>query len=569
MRKTLLLCLIGWQSAAAWAASHLPYTDTGKIVCRNVTKPSENKAALRNAINLNWQKKGYLLARTDSSGPLQICTHTGPKPDSVWLLLPGNGTNHSDTILSEVENAMDILEAVLVRHENTGYPFAKARWVPVEESARKLTLQLLLTPGDFYVLDTVETGKAHFSNGFLRRAAGVKTGEAYNHSQMLQLQTRIAALEGFTAQRQQTVLQVENGKLHALLPVNKAARDQVNALVGVATNPDGKVLFTGEAMGRFYNLFKNGVAGSFEWRSFKARSQEMKITAGIPYLLGVPFITNLMVSLEKYDTLYTIFNRGFQLRFPLSARSSLVVGGFFGTRTRIFADVATVKNFRQLPDNPSSRNENFQLGFESSNLTPGEIPTKGYRIRIMGAAGFRRYVQDAQLAAITWVSASGVTENVYDSLKRTGNFRTPQYRLDYDFSGYIPLSRFIVCRLAASGFQFQAPVVYFNELTRFGGIKNVRGFNEQSIFANQMHSATAELHLIAGKAGYIGPFYNAAWFQNQTVGGSKGVLQGFGIVSGIKTGAGILQIIWAVGKTGQLPFALNNSKFHFGISNTF
>jgi hypothetical protein len=46
-------------------------------------------------------------------------------------------------------------------------------------------------------------------------------------------------------------------------------------------------------------------------------------------------------------------------------------------------------------------------------------------------------------------------------------------------------------------------------------------------------------------------------------------LQGIGITSAIKTGAGILQIVWALGKNSEQSYVLNNSKFHFGISNSF
>lgn len=562
---SFILCCYAFANGFLSAKS----VDSSNLVCHDLPKNTLQTSTVRNNLVVQYQKKGFLYAFADSVSPSRICVTKGMKVDSVILIVPKPGG--WDTVLTTAMVAADWLEITLGRLENTGYPFGKVKLMPLQERANVLVFKLQVETGVYYNLDSIATGNALLSKGFLKRAAGIAPGMVFNQSKLVLLQNRISALDGFVSEGENQELRIVNSKLLAMLPVRKIKTDQINGLVGVATNPDGKVLFTGEAMGKFYNLFKNGVSAAFEWRSFKARSQEMYLSASLPYLFGVPFVSNFKVSFEKFDTLYTIFNRGVQFRFPISNNKSLFVGFQAISRTRIFADVETVKNLRQLPENPSANSSSFQLGFESSNLLPGEIPVKGYQFSFMGSAGFRSYVQDAELAAIRWISSAGVSENVFDSLKRTGNFKAPQYKLDYSISGYLPLSKIFVLKLSAVGFQFHAPVVYFNELTRFGGIKNLRGFNEQSIFANQMHSGAIELHLMAGKTGYIGPFYNFAWYRNQSISVTAGsdFLQGLGITSAIKTGAGILQIVWALGKTGKQSYVLNNSKFHFGISNSF
>ena len=566
--KYTLLFITLFAFYAAFAGTKNP-VDTGSVWCKEFVKTSENTLQERHHLELFWQKRGYLFAKADSVTPLKICIQLGRKMERFWLLLPLMA--NTDTFLTDANGCLSYMDNVLKQHENTGYPFAKTVWVPVCETSTDIWLRLETVLGPYYKLDSLIPGNLTFKNRLYKRAARVVLGQPYNEAALQLLLVRLSAMEGILPSGVGIDLTIVNGRLLAQLPVYKGVKNQFAGLLGLATSAVGKTQITGEVSGRFYNLFGQGADGNIEWRSFKARSQELKMGVGLPYILGTPFITALHLGFEKYDTIYTIFSPSVQFRFPLNAKSIFFVGIDQTNRTRIFADENIVRNFHQLPDNPSSRNSLVQLGFESRTIYPGTLPRKGYSIQIGGKAGYRTYVEDARIAAITWTASAGQTENVFDSLKRVGKFKTPQFRIEYNLSAFVPLSKLLVFKFAAQGFEFRTPVVYFNELTRFGGLKNVRGFNEQSIFANQMHSATLEIHAMAGDAGFFGPFYNFAWYNNQSNTGNSGdgILQGVGIVSGIKTAAGILQIIWAVGKTNTQPLALNNSKFHFGISNSF
>lgn len=113
--------------------------------------------------------------------------------------------------------------------------------------------------------------------------------------------------------------------------------------------------------------------------------------------------------------------------------------------------------------------------------------------------------------------------------------------------------------------------MYFNELFRIGGINDIKGFNEQSIFANEYYIGMAELRLMTGNTGYFGAFINAARTINVSRLGGPALDHplGFGFSAALKTKAGILNIVWALGRSKSQPFSLNNSKFHFSISSDF
>jgi hypothetical protein len=287
--------------------------------------------------------------------------------------------------------------------------------------------------------------------------------------------------------------------------------------------------------------------------------------------MGLPFTTRFRIELTKFDTLYSTFSRELELRLPLGPHSGFTIGAGLLDRIRIYNDLETVKTLRQLPDNPGSKNSNYHLGYEYSTVLPGTLPYSGVSLTLQAGAGIRKFLRDPAIEAIQWVNAQGVTENVYDSLNRVGALSVNQYRLKADVAVYQRLLPWMVLKLAGNAMKYHAPTVYFNELERYGGIKNIRGFNEQSIFANEFYMGTIELRLMPDQNAFIGPFYHLAWFRNQSTFNSakSGFLQGLGLVAGLKTGAGVLHFALAMGKSGSQSIGLNQSKFHLGISSAF
>lgn len=568
-RLFFLLVLLGVFAPLAVHGSICSLPDSGRIVVQ-LPKSALPLRLKTRPLLLQYQRMGYLFARYDSVAPDKVAIIRGKKTDSVWLEESGFGQDIPPGHLA-CSDIPDWYESRLVQAQETGYPFATLQPEVSSDTAGRVFLKLQYDPGPYCLLDSVMVSGAPLSGILLRWAAGITRGMEYRESAMQLLGSRLAAMDGFSWYPGMAGLSILNGRLLAMMPVRRVAKDQFGLMAGLATSPVGRPVLTGELNGRFFNLFGSGVSAALDWKSFKVRSQEMKVGVTLPYWFRSPFVTQLQFGFEKYDTIYSNFSKSLLLKFPVSLKSAFVVGFQFVTRYRIFADEALVRNSHRLPDNPGSRNDLFHLGFDYSTLIPGQLNKKGIRLKLNGNAGFRTFIRDARLNAITWMSAAGVQESVFDSLQRVGKLRTSQYRAEYQLQWLVPVNRFSSLRLELDGWEYHAPVVYFNELGRYGGIKNLRGFNEQSIFANQMHMVLVEWQLFAGSSGYFGPFFNLAWCRNQslTPTSGQGWLQGFGISSGLQTKAGVLQIVWALGRSRNQSFGLNNSKFHFGISNSF
>lgn len=551
---------LSWFQAAGQSVA----SDPVYIKLRDKTVNTRN---YRNALATVYQKKGYLLAFADSLAPDSISLYKGRLFTNVIIDWPAEGLNKA---LIQAKDLGTLGEQWLVTAENTGYPYAILKYQVADQTDSAVHIRVVADKGDLYQTDSLFYGEIELSDRFVRWCRGNLEGDIYNHRGMLNLLERLEYVDGIGC-GPEPLLRIENAALKVYLPVYRVSRDHISGIVGLATQPDGRPVFTGELNARFYNMFRAGVHSSFEWRSFRARSQEMKIRGSLPFLLGTPFVTRFAISLEKFDTLYSNFSRGLELTVPIRRKQSLVIGTTITDRMRIWADKATVENFRRLPDNPAARNGYYYLGFEYRNLREGDLPVKGGGISLRGGAGVRRLLRDASLEGIRWTNAAGVVENIYDSLDRSGLLRTSNYRLDGSAFRFTRLGKMVVLKTAAEGHLYYAPTVYFNELERYGGIKNIRGFTEQSIFASEFVMGTLELRFQSGNAGFIGPFYHLGRFRDRSGLSSPGSgwLHGTGISAAIQTGSGVLHLAWALGKSGSQPLAFNQSRFHFGIATTF
>ncbi|MBS3915714.1 MAG: hypothetical protein KG003_14565 [Bacteroidetes bacterium] len=554
--------------AVALYAQQNPISSNDSLVLHNQKNKQISALQWRKNLAVSYQEKGFLLAWADSIAPDQALVHKGKYFDSIHVVW--NDWNGRKTLNLNVSDYLHYASEWLIQMENSGYPFSYIKLMPGIQDSAGIQLEAFAERGDAYTFDTFVFKGFELSPVFMKWAAGIQVGKPYNHKAVLVLQNKLGAADGFYIFGDPQLAAID-GHLFTFVQAGKAMRDQLSGLAGLATVPGGRPVITGELSGKFYNMFRSGVYGALEWRSFKARSQELRIQTSVPYLFGMPFNTRLNLAYEKYDTLYSAFTRGLSLKFPLKKNLGIWIGANYTDRYRIYADLSTVSNFRQLPENPPSRNSMYQIGLEFSNLQSGVLPVKGLEIALSAGAGTRKLVSDPEIGAITWLNGQGITENIYDSLKRVGQMQVSRYKLQTKIQSFVPLKSWMVLRTSLDASLYRAPQIYFNELERFGGIKNLRGFNEQSIFANEFYMATAELRFVTGNQGYIGPFYHLAWFNDASKSRItySGWLQGTGIQTGFRTAAGILNLAWAISKTGTLPFSLNQSRFHAGISATF
>jgi hypothetical protein len=527
-------------------------------------------AIFMKSVQESYHQKGYLLAKVDSLAPHQVQVVPGPYYDSCKITWLEGGKSTSWYI--KMQDAAQLSQTYLEQFVNTGYPFAEVKYTLLSQDSNQLHILAAANSGDFYAFDSFVFKGTQFHPKFLSAVAGIRKGEAFSEEKLKRFHERMRIVEGVRSGSSVSLGLIDD-RLLVYMPQRKAGKDLISGMAGLATQANGRAVFTGEFQGRFYNMFGRGVSTGVDWRSFKARSQEFRLNTSLPYLFSLPFISTFRLEFMKFDTLFSTLYRGVEFRLPTGNGGSIIIGAALMDRITIFTDKVFIENNRRLPGNPAMRHSAYSAGYQLGNLPLGELPRKGWFAFAKGTVASRKFLKDPAIEAIQWTNAAGVLWNVYDSLDAAGAFKNNTYRVQVDAAFYQPLSSWLVLKVAGEYNLYKAPKVYFNELDRYGGIKSIRGFNEQSIFANEFYMGTLELRLMPDAESYIGPFYHVAFFRNQSelTGNAlpKGWLHGLGIQSGVRTGAGILQFAWAVGKGSGQRFGFNQSKFHVGLTTAF
>lgn len=149
--------------------------------------------------------------------------------------------------------------------------------------------------------------------------------------------------------------------------------------------------------------------------------------------------------------------------------------------------------------------------------------------------------------------------------------RSTQYQLEGSTALYIRLIGNNVLKLGVQGASvFGNSTIFKNELFRIGGLKTLRGFDEESIYTSTYVIPTLEYRFLFAQNSNILLFAEGAWYENNSNGqylNDTPVSVGAGV--NFETKAGILSLNYALGNQMGNGFDLRNGKIHFGLTALF
>jgi hypothetical protein len=344
--------------------------------------------------------------------------------------------------------------------------------------------------------------------------------------------------------------------------------NQVNVLAGFL--PDnrqlggGKLLFTIDANLQLKNAFGSGESIGVVWQQIQPRSPRLNLLYQQPYLFKSPFGVDFSFDLFKKDSLFLNLNAIIGVRYAVSARQSIRVS-LQNSRTNVLqVDTFAIKSTRRLPDVADVGSVNFLLDYDLNNTNYRFNPSRGSELQLSASVGNKRVRKNNSVTAIKDPDFN--YSSLYDSIK----LNAYQLRLKLNAAHYFNLGRQSVLKTGVNSGWYQSPNNFRNELFQIGGYKLLRGFDEESIYANQYAVATLEYRYLLGLNSYFFGFadvgaskyaYQLSRQSNQYIGG------GFGLA--FETKGGIFNLSYAAGKRNDLPFNIKESKIHFGYISVF
>lgn len=455
--------------------------------------------------------------------------------------------------------------------EDNGYPFASVGLDSVRVGPGRLAGRVRVEEGPLYHVDSiVVTGQVAIRHAFLERYLGIPRGGVYRRDRLDAVTGRLSEL-GFLRETAPWSLTMVGTGATLNLYLESRKLSQVNVLAGLM--PDnvqagGRLLLTGEAQADLRNAFGTGESLSASWQQIQYRSPRLRISYLQPYVFGSGMGLDLQLDFLRKDSSYLNIQAGAGLQFLHTARQTGRIGYLqFSTRL-LEVDTFRIRATRALPDFNDAVNHLAALEYRYAGTDDRLRPRRGLDVSLSVAAGVRRVREHPSVTALT-KDAAGRPFNfrsLYDTLSRN----RPVGRLRATLAHHIPLGRQSVLRLAGHGGVLLGRNVFRNELYQIGGLRLLRGFDEESIFASSYAVGTVEYRLLTGGRSYFYAFVDAAQVETrawQTDLRSRCLGLGLGLAW--ETRAGMLNLAYALGKRAGSPMDPRQSKIHIGLSGLF
>jgi len=456
-----------------------------------------------------------------------------------------------------------IQEKILSQCENNGYPFASIRLdsVTISASAKtgtdpSISASLDLKKNMLIKIDSVvNRGDAKISSVYLQSYLGIRNGDLYNEETIRQVSTRIRELPFLREKIPFRVLfPGENAKIELFLEKKRAS--QFDGIVGLLPdNKTGKVLFTGDVRLKLNNSFNRGEMLMLNWKRLQVSTQELKSQFIFPFVLKTPFGIDANFKLYKKDSTFLEVNPNVGIQYHLSGENYFKA--FVNRKQLTLISTTGLQHLTTLPPYADITSALYGLSIKSEKLDYRLNPRKGRSITGTLSAGNKTIRKNDKLDA-----------SIYNGLA----LNTVQYCAELETEIFIPVKNRSTIRLGTRSAYLQNKNLFQNELFRIGGLKTLRGFDEESIPVSSYYIFTLEYRYLLEENSYLYFFGDGAYCENLSIsytGDRYDTPYGFGAGISFETKAGIFSINYALGSQFNNPIDIRAGKVHFGIINYF
>tara|TARA_B110000971_G_C20006176_1_gene499252 strand:- start:345 stop:1994 length:1650 start_codon:yes stop_codon:yes gene_type:complete len=439
--------------------------------------------------------------------------------------------SYHQTKVSELEVLMNQLTDALA---SKSFPFASVALkniIPIDKTTLKA--DLVVVTKQARQLNTVEIkGYDKFPRSFIKHYLGIKTNIPFD---LKAIQTKTETLDqlSFTNQLRPAEVLFTQDTTSVYLYLEKNKSNRFDGFLGFGSEETtGNLELNGYLYLNLVNNLNYGESFVLNYRSDEndLKTFESKLT--LPYLFKSPIGSELKLNIFKKDSTFTTAEQSVNLFYQLNPKQRLFVG------------IKTAQSNALEPIESSTiidyKTNAYELRYTYQNRTPKDLlfPVKS-QMEVRFSRANRK------------TSALKTNQNIY--LIKAAHL----FNLNKSNSLYINLN--------AQGIDSKNYVS--NELLRFGGIRTIRGFEENSINASSFGVLASEYRLRLSPSLYVHSIIDAAYFNTPIKSDQKLVGIGFGF--GLLTEAGLLKFNLANGQLENQNFRFSDSKVHLSLTATF
>jgi hypothetical protein len=342
-------------------------------------------------------------------------------------------------------------------------------------------------------------------------------------------------------------------------------------LIGFLPNSDQltdgkKFLLTVDANILLRNALGGGETIGLVWQQLQQRSPRLNLIFDQPYIFNSPFGFNFTLDMYKRDSAYLNINMNIGTSYRIEDRQTFNV--FLQRRQTIVSGINTtaIINSKELPKEVDVSSLNLGFGYSFNNTDFRFNPGRGNEFVTISSGGTKNIRKNNQIMDLKDPSDPSFDfESLYDTLQ----LKAYQFRITTAYARYLPLGGQSILKLGINGGIYQSANYFRNELFQIGGIKLLRGFDEESQFVSQYALGTVEYRLRAGSNSFFYGFVDGGWGRHILETQTGHNYFGTGIGLSLETKSSVINLAWAIGKRDDTEINLRQSKVHLGFASFF
>lgn len=462
-------------------------------------------------------------------------------------------------------------EAIVDYYENHGFPFAAVRFDSIMLSHDSISANLSISKNKLIYIDSIRIiGDVKISKNYLYNYFDIKPGSAYEETKVRAIAQKLKEIQFLAEQKPYSITFNGSYATINLFLKNKTA-STLNFLIGFAPNSTtGGLAITGQGQLYLSNALGHGESLNINFNKDPGGTTSFQSEVTYPYILSQPVGVDLALNIYKQDSTYLNVNESVGLQYLLTG--SNYIKAFYKNQTSdvLTLDTADIIASHQLPTSLNMSTGYYGLEILYQKLNYKYNPSKGFSFDISAAVGERHIQEDSRITQLhdPYDSVPFNFASLYDTVK----LKSISYNLSWQFYEYLPLQKRSVIKTGISGSALISPgaEIYTDQLFQIGGINNIRGFDENSIYASQYAIYTLEYRYLLGLNSYFSIFNDDAYVKNQSEGNNtQNIYIGIGAGLAFETKAGIFNISYALGRSNGTTFEFKSAKIQFGYVNYF
>lgn len=448
----------------------------------------------------------------------------------------------------------EIIEQLLRKYENTGYPFAKVKLTSANffedslNSDYQVNLSIKIEKGVKGTIDKIEIiGNDKTNADVIIRELRIKLGGEYSQRAIEELPSKLNRLRFFEPVSMPQFYIDSDNKGTLLIEVKEKQTNNFDGIIGYlpANRADESGYVTGLINVSLRNIFGTGRSTLIRWQKLDRNSQELELKYLEPWFFNFPFNIIVGFNQRKQDTIYV--QRKFEASVEYLATETISASLSLSTEAII----------------PTESTGNIFKVFNSNSLTTGVAlkidsrddpyaPTEGIMFNNSYSYSRKRIY--------------GPQQFILPDAKTKINLQ----RISVEFGFFYSFFTRQVAALKVNWRELQGSFFEISDLFRLGGTNSLRGYREDQFLGSRIFWSNLEYRLLLAKRSYVFLFFDTGYYLVNEDPSAKLARQeafniGYGLGLNVETALGVIGVSFALAKGDSF----SDGKIHFGLVSEF